>query len=483
MHGFESAPGRNRAPGYQQAELDRADLARFGYSQELFRTLGAASSFGLSFSVLAAFAGIAILFGFGVRLSGPLGLTLGWPVISVLTLAAAASLGELCSAYPTAGGNYQWASALGGTGWGWFAAFFNLTGLVVAIAALSQAAVQFAVGILGVAPATRSVVLLSLVILVTQALANHFGIRPAAVINNIGVVAQVLGALVVVGFLLSASRQPVNTLFHRPAASPYVWAFLPGLVVAQWSMLGFEAPAHLGEETLNPRRNAPWVMILSVAATAVIGYAVLLALVLAGPDGSAPETVAAALGPGAAGAFAVIAIATMWYCGLACVASASRTLYALARDRGTPLPGLMQPVSRRFGTPFVAIWLIALAAALVSIWRPGLPVLFALSAVTLQVACLIPIATAYLARTRGSSWPADARWSLGRYGAPVNIVAIIYLTVASITILLPPNHPAAAAFVGLIAVLAALYFLEARRKFAGPAWTRSTHRLPAGPRK
>src|SRR5438270_13851485 len=107
-------------PAPDQSQRDSSDLNRFGYAQELFRSMGGFSNFAISFSIISILTGAVTLFGYGLEMGGPLEMTLGWPLATVFTLTVAASMAELCSAYPTAGAMYHWAAALGGATCGWF---------------------------------------------------------------------------------------------------------------------------------------------------------------------------------------------------------------------------------------------------------------------------------------------------------------------------------------------------------------------------
>src|SRR5918911_640370 len=107
----------------QQVEEDTRDLARLGYAQQLFREMGGFSNFAISFSIISILTGAVLLYGYGLKLAGPVVNSVGWPVVSLFTLAVAASMAALASAYPTAGGLYFWASQLGGPGWGWVTAW------------------------------------------------------------------------------------------------------------------------------------------------------------------------------------------------------------------------------------------------------------------------------------------------------------------------------------------------------------------------
>src|ERR1700750_3740 len=104
---------------HEQQRLDDArELSALGYAQELFRTIGGFSNFAISFSIISILTGAVTLYGYGLEMGGPLEMTLGWPVATFFTLTVAASMAELCSAYPTSGAMSHWASALGGPTWG-----------------------------------------------------------------------------------------------------------------------------------------------------------------------------------------------------------------------------------------------------------------------------------------------------------------------------------------------------------------------------
>src|SRR5467141_4036089 len=93
-------------------ERDSQDLKRFGYAQELFRSLGGFANFAISFSIISILTGAVTLYGYGLEMGGPLEMTIGWPLATAFTLLLAASMAELCSAYPTSGAMYHWAAAV-----------------------------------------------------------------------------------------------------------------------------------------------------------------------------------------------------------------------------------------------------------------------------------------------------------------------------------------------------------------------------------
>ena len=475
----------------RQSERDSADLRRFGYVQELFRSMGGFSNFAVSFSIISILTGAVTLFGYGLEMGGPLEMTLGWPLVTVFTLAVAASMAELCSAYPTSGAMYHWAADLGGPGCGWFTAWLNIFGLVGCQAGINYSCAQFVLPFLGVASTHANLLAMFGFILLTQALLNHYGIRLVAILNDLSVTVHIVGVLVVVGALFFlAPRQPAGFLLqavNSNGRSPYWWAFLLGLLQAQWTYTGFDASAHLAEETADPRRHAAWGVVLSVAVSGVVGYLLILALALG--IRSLPEALGAhdlqgnaipaaiaifqgGLGARAGNALAALASVAMWFCGLSCVTSASRTVYALARDHGTPFAPLLRQVSASHGTPAPAIWLFALTSFAAMIWAGAVPIVTSFSTVTLYAAYIIPVVLAYRARRRGSDWPRAAVWSLGGAGGAVNLVAIGYTVVICAVLMMPPNELAGKTFAGLLVLLAMLYAAIARRQYQGPEWSR-----------
>jgi amino acid transporter len=424
-------------------------------------------------------------------MGGPLQMSVGWPVATVFTLALAASMAELCSAYPTSGAMYHWAAALGGAGWGWLVAWLNIIGLVAAQAGINYGCAQFILPFLGIPATTLNVYLMFAFTLVVHGILNHIGVRLVALLNNASVVIHIAGVIAIVGCVFAlAPRQPVGFLaeaVNSNGRSPYWWAFLLGLLQAQWTYTGFDGSAHMAEETSDPRRTAPWGIVLSVAVAGVAGYALLLALTLA--VRSIPEVLAArdasgntvpaaiailqkALGAKLGNAMAALASMAMWFCGLSCVTSASRALYSLARDEGLPWSNLFRRVNPRHGTPGAAIWGILAATMAAMAWTGAIPVVTSLSTVALYLAYVIPVVFAYRARRRANAWTGLAEWSLGKWGPPVNCVAIAYTVLVSVILVMPPNLLAGETLAGVLAVLGLVYVFEVRKRFRGPEWSR-----------
>lgn len=457
---------------------DQDDLQRFGYAQELLREMGGFSNFAISFSNISILTGAITLFGYGFDQGGPLEMSLAWPLATLLTLAVAASMAELCSAFPTSGALYHWAAALGGPRIAWLVAALNIVACIASFAAIDYACAQYLLPLARIEPTTLALFLAFSLIAVSQGLLNAYGVGLVAKLNDASVTVHILGTLVLVGIIFwAAPLQPLS--FLATAASPigtqpYYAAFTLGLLQAMWTFTGYDASAHLAEETVDPRRHAPWGMLLSVALSGLIGYLMLVAITLAVKDLSPGQTAVsilqAALGERIGSSLSAMAGVAMWFCGLSVLANNSRALFSLARDRGTPWPDTLANVDHRHGTPVVAIWALVAASVFLLIWSGTVPILAAVSTVTCYLAYGIPIYLGWHARPTG--WVRDAPWNLGRWGVPLNLVALLWVVLICTILMLPPNQLAAKTLAGVLALLAAIYFSGALPDYRGPAFTR-----------
>ena len=302
---------------------DVHDLHGLGYAQELFRTMGGFSNFAISFTIISILTGAVILFDYGLAWGGPAASTIGWPLVSVFTLLIAASMAEIASAYPTAGGLYYWSSRLKGKNWGWWTAWFNLAGQIAIVAGIDFAAAAFvntaivtpilsnfsiaftnATVLLGpsASPWFNGQLLTMAVLLVIQMGLNVAGVRLLAKLNDASVWWHIgtVAAIVVALFLINSGKahSTVSPFAFAPqdvqggaslfggsfsfgSAAGYAIpiAFLFSLLQAQWTYTGYDASAHVAEETVGARLSSAWGVFISVAVSAVVGYIVLLALV------------------------------------------------------------------------------------------------------------------------------------------------------------------------------------------------------------
>ena len=232
---------------------------------------------------------------------------------------------------------------------------------------------------------------------------------------------HVVGVLVIVGALFFfAPKQPLS-FFVRPITSnlegwPYWWAFVVGLLQAQWTFTGYDASASVSEETVDPKRRVPWAIVMAVAVSAIVGYLLLIALTLAIRDipsvlnardatgHQIPAVIAIltdALGERAGALATALAVVAMWFCGLSAVTWSSRTIYAFARDEGMPGSRIWKRVSSRHSTPAPAIWFCVVVAFLATISSGTYAAVTSISVMGLYFSYIIPVYLAW--RRRGTA--------------------------------------------------------------------------------
>ncbi len=239
------------------------------------------------------------------------------------------------------------------------------SGQIAAIAGIDYGCALFLTPLIGLKATTQNLLIVYAAILLSHALINHFGIRLVARLNDFSVTVHIVGVIVIVGALLIfAPKQPVSFFFARITSNdegwPYWWAFIIGLLQAMWTFTGYDASASVSEETVDPRRRAPWGMVMSVVVSGLVGYLLLIALTLSINDingalnardasGNSIPTVIAiligALGERAGSLFSALAAMAMWFCGLSAVTWSSRVIWAFARDNGAPFSRLWKSVS------------------------------------------------------------------------------------------------------------------------------------------
>jgi amino acid transporter len=461
-----------------QRDRDAEDLRRLGYAQQLLRDMGGFHNFAVSFSIISVLTGAVTLYHVGLRAGGPLEMTLGWPIVTLFTLAVAASLAELASAFPTAGALYHWAALLGGPGWGFTTAWLNTVGQFAITAGIDYGLASFLAPMLGWPQDQAHILPLYGALLLSHAVLNHIGVRAVSLLNWLSAWYHMLGGALLVGLLVAlAPKQPLSFLVEARSAehSHYLAGFALGLLQAQWTFTGYDASAHVTEETIDPRRNAPWGVFLSVAVSGVVGWVLLLAVTIAIPDLGAAvksdtpfiDTLLAGLGDGLGRAMVWMTMGAMWFCGLASITASSRMLFAFARDGGLPASRHIARVSPRFASPHVAVWVSAAMAFLVAVWSEAYTAMVALSTIALYASYGLPIWLGWRAR-RAGRWRERGPWTLGRWSSAVNAVALAWICVILVLFVLPPNQLAGYTFAGTIALLALGWFGWMRGRFTGP---------------
>jgi amino acid transporter len=483
---------------------DAKALHALGYAQELARRMGGFSNFALSLSIICILAGGVTSFHLGLCSVGGAAIGIGWPLACAFSLIVAATMAQVASAYPTAGGLYHWAAILGGRGWGWAVAWFNLAGLVTVLAAINVGAYRFVVDAFGPPWESSQAAQAIGVGLVTlsQATINHIGIRTVTRLTDFsGWWVLFVSTLLTAGLLAFASSWELGrlTTFSNfsgsagasvwPRTEGLPWLFALGLLLPAYTITGFDASAHAAEETLGASRNVPRGIVRSVLISGLAGWVMLAAVVLAMP--SLDE--AAARGEGAFRwtlerglprplALALIgAIAVAQYlCGLATVTSASRMAFAFARDGGLPGSRYVRWVCPTHRTPPVAIWTVAFAGWLFTLITPVYATITAVCTILLYVSYVVPTALGSVAH--GRSWTEMGPWHLGYWYKPLALVSVLGCTALIVIGMQPPNERATWVVGGFAVFLFLGWHGWAKQRFPGPPIGPGHSRLGEGER-
>lgn len=487
------------------ASDDVRDLAAFGYKQELDRSLGSFSSFAAGFSYISILTGVPQMFYLGYSAGGP-AFFWTWPLVFLGQFLVALCFAELASAYPLSGGVYQWSKQVGSPLAGWLTGWVYLACSVLSLAAVALALQNTLPQISGwfqwfgdgsrPEDQARNAVLLGCALIAFTTAVNAVGVKLMAYINNAGVLAELIGVVLLIGLLLGGAVRGPSVLLEtqgRGAGEPggYLAAFLAAAVMASYVMYGFDTAGTLAEETSDPRRRAPRAILRALAAAGVAGGLLIAAGILAMPDpadpamgqvsGGLPMVIKAVLGPSLGTAFLVEVVFAVTVCALAVHAGTVRLIFAMARDNSLPFAEALAKVTGETRTPIApAIVTGALAAAvlLVNVNAPRLiETLCSVALVWANLAYLMVTTPMLLARLQGRDEPpASDRFTLGRWGLPVNLAATAWGLFVVVNMSWPRaeiygDHPvgryaAAYATAALLAVGAA-YYLAVGRLRAG----------------
>ncbi|WP_084703902.1 amino acid permease [Phaeacidiphilus oryzae] len=457
------------------------------------------SNFAVSFTIISILSGCLTLYGYGMNTGGPVLITWGWPVVGGMTLLVGLAMAEVCSAYPTAGGLYYWAAKLGGRHApfaAWTTGWFNIIGQIGVTAGIDFGAASFINALLDLqgwfsATPGHTVLIFGLVLLLHCVL-NTFGVRLVALLNNVSVWWHVLGVLAIVLPLaiVPAHHQSAGFVFghftNTTGWGSSVYVALLGLLLAQYTFTGYDASAHMTEETRDAARSGPRGIVLSIVISLIAGWVLLIGITFAiqnygaeaGSSTGVPpaQIFIDAVGTTGGKLLLLVAIGAQLFCGMSSVTANSRMIYAFSRDGALPGSAFWHRINGRTRTPTNAVWLAAVGAFVL-----GLPYLWnttAYAAVTsiavigLYIAYVIPV----FLRVRQGDRFQRGPWHLGRWSRVVGVAAVAWTCVITVLFMLPTGNPVTATTfnytpiaVGVVIGFAGVWWLvSARRWFTGP---------------
>lgn len=432
------------------------ELSEFGYAAELHRSIGTYASFAAGFSFVSILTTVFQLFGFGFSFAGP-AFFWTWPVIFAGQIMVALCFAELAGRYPISGAIYQWSRRLGGHVVGWFAGWTMIIAQVVTVAAaaIAMQAVLPAIwsgfqlvggdpGIATLTGATNAIVL-GLIVLTATTVINSVAVKVMAIVNAVGVTAELVGVVLLIIALFSRAERGPGIVLNTAGLNGGFTALLAAALMSAYVLVGFDSAGELSEETHNPRKTAPRTILRALVVSGVGGGLILIAALMAAPalgdevsKGGLAWIVTSRLGDFWGRVFLVDVVFAAFVCTLAIQTATTRMIFSMSRDEVLPFSARLRKVSSRGGATVnaaVLVGVLATALLLINLGHAG--VFTALTSV-----CIVLLYLAYLGVTvpmlyrRLNGWPKELSaatdesgqplFSLGRWGLPVNVIAVVY---------------------------------------------------------
>jgi amino acid transporter len=522
------------------AKTDVERLHELGYAQELKRGMGGFSNFAVSFTIISILSGCLTLFGYGMFVGGPSSSAYGWPVVGLFVTFVALAMAEVCSSYPTAGGLYYWSAKLApknGPAWAWFTGWFNFLGQVAVTAGIDFGFAAFFSALLNIgfdiAPTKTSLIITYTIVLAIHGLMNTFGIKLVALLNDVSVWWHVIGVLVIFAILFIVPDQHTSwgTIFSfssTPSAPDQVpgfingtgftngffgttlYIFLIGMLLAQYTLTGYDASAHMTEETHQAEVSGPRGVYRSVVISIIFGWILLLGVWHA-VQGQAGYDAAAAFQLDATGNIAapaqifldatskglatfmlLIVVGAQFFCGMASVTANSRMIYAFSRDGALPASKRWHTINKRTRTPTNSIWLAVVLSWLLvapAFWLGSLVAYFAVTSIAVVGLYIAYVMPTYLRLRAGDAFK-PGPWNLGKWSRPVGTIAVIWTVFICIMLMMPQFCPCgnsawdwinyAPIAVAIVIGFAGIWWVVSARKwFKGPKVMGSDEELAA----
>uniref|UniRef100_A0A0E0C4H5 Amino acid permease n=1 Tax=Oryza meridionalis TaxID=40149 RepID=A0A0E0C4H5_9ORYZ len=498
-------------------DYDERKLRLLGYEPQLKRNLSLLSNFAVSFSIVSVLTGITTLFGTGLQFGGPATMVYGWPIAGAMTLVVGLAMAEICSAYPTSGGLYFWSARLcSHRRWGpfasWLTGWFNIVGqwavttsVDFSLAQLIQVIILLSTGGNnggGYMASKYVVIAFHAAILLSHAAINSLPITWLSFFGQFAAAWNMLGVFVLMIAVPTVATERASAKFvfthfnteNNAGIHSNFYIFVLGLLMSQYTLTGYDASAHMTEETKNADRNGPIGIISAIGISIIVGWGYILGITFAvkdipyllSPDNDAGGYAIAEVfylafksryGSGIGGiiCLGIVAVA-IYFCGMSSVTSNSRMAYAFSRDGAMPLSSVWHKVNKH-EVPINAVWLSALISLCMALPSLGSLVAFqamvSIATIGLYVAYALPILfRVTLARKHFVPGP----FNLGRCGVAVGWAAVLWVATITVLFSLPVSYPVTkdtlnytpVAVGGLFLLVLSSWLLSARHWFKGP---------------
>ena len=421
-------------------DRDAADLAKFGYQQELKRSLGTFSSFAVAFSYISPSTGIFTLFALGLITIGGVFIWT-WPIVAIGQFIIALNFAEVSSHFPVAGSVFQWTKYLARRTYSWFTGWIYLfAGILTVTAVVATLPLAFIPALNGLgwhslnAASLHTQLVVALITLVVITVLNIYGVRLVAIINNTGVLFEILGMFVFALILMAFHNHQGFHVVTQSAGLPVKPStFLAAMFMSLFVIYGFDTASTLAEETRDPRRAAPKAVLFSVVGAFVIGGVFLLGTLVAIPnlgtavkDGYGPaQIIEANFSPAFATIYLLVVSAAIFVCCLSIMAATIRLGFGMARDNQLPASRALSRVAPTLHTPIWTCITIAVLAAVPFLQYSGAGTIAIAATGMIYLSYFLGNLAILVARLRG--WPRTAApFRLGGWGLVVNIIGLLY---------------------------------------------------------
>jgi len=479
-------------------------LTALGYKSELRRSLSFFSVLGLSFAIMAVPVGESVTLTIGLTDGGPVTIFYGWIFVMLISVCIAASLGEICSAYPVAGGVYYWSAMLVDKQWApitsWITGWLTLVGNWIITTSICFGGGQLILSAIGLwnesyVPASWHVVLMHCALLVISLLVNIFAAKYLDLINTICVYwtgASVLIISIIVLVMAKNGRRSATYVFTEFDASRAGWtpgwAFFVGLLQSAFTFTGYGMVPSMCDEVQNPEREVPKAMVLSVVAAGITGIIYLIPILFVMPD--IDELLSISTGQPIAylfmkstgspiGGFILLCLVLgiQFFAGIGSLTATSRCLYAFSRDDAVPGSKIWSKVTEKYEIPLNALLLSTLIGALLSLIYLGSSAAFnaftGVATICVSASYGLPV---FILLCRGRHLIDNAPFHLGKFGYVINIITILWIILSTILFTMPISIPVTAAtmnyasvlFVFFAVVSVLWYLIRGRKYFVGP---------------
>ncbi|KAJ4818103.1 Amino-acid permease BAT1-like protein [Rhynchospora pubera] len=497
-------------------DADQRRLNELGYKQELKRGLSVVSNFAFSFSIISILTGVTTTYNTGLRYGGPMSATIGWIVVALFNGCIALSMAEICSAYPTSGGLYYWSARLAGKDWAplasWITGWFNIVGLWActtsvdfSLAQLLQVIILLSTGGANGGGYTASKYLVlgfHGALLVSHGIINSLPIQVLALFGKLGALWNVLGVFVLMALIPAVATERATAKFvfthfntdNGEGIHSTVYILILGLLMSQYSMVGYDASAHLTEETKNADKNGPMGILTAVGLSGIFGWAYLVAVTFAVTDieylldtnndagGYAIAEVFYLVfkrryGTGTGGIICLGVVAgAVYLCGISVVTSTSRMAYAFSRDGAMPFSKVWHKVNNK-EVPFNAVWLAVVIGFCMALTSLGSEVAFqamvSIATIGLYISYALPI---FFRVTLGRKSFVSGPFHLGKFSCLIGWIAVIWVALITVLFSLPVAYPVTkdtlnytpVAVGGLLVLCLGSWVVNARFWFRGP---------------